>query len=201
VAAAKMNMQPEHVSASSFSRQSWARLSMSVDGLDGGEDAEMRRDLNQDAVASSALLSSARSPSRTPFQWIRIRPCRPSISMMHSRLSFKGEVTIGRLTEELHESRRDPRLASSWRCSPQPMSSASRTGCWMATSSQSAPPAGGECYSRGPAFQLLTATSEALGDAKDSRQGSAIVNTTAFRAGYPKSDAAKRLIWTPCLNL
>src|ERR1700722_3973871 len=50
----------------------------SVDGFNRNQDAQLRRDLNQDADSHKARLSTARSEARAPFNWIRSLPRRPS---------------------------------------------------------------------------------------------------------------------------
>ena len=56
----------------------------SVDGFNRNQDAQLRRDLNQDAASNKARLSIARSETEAPFNWIRSLPWRPSTSRVHS---------------------------------------------------------------------------------------------------------------------
>ena len=56
----------------------------SVDGFNRNQNAQLRRDLNQDAASNKARLSVARSETEAPFNWIRNLPRRPSTSRAHS---------------------------------------------------------------------------------------------------------------------
>ena len=56
----------------------------SVDGFNRNQDAQLRRDLDQDADSSNSRLSAARSETDAFFSWIRSLPRRPSSSMVHS---------------------------------------------------------------------------------------------------------------------
>ena len=46
----------------------------SVDGFNRNQDAQLRRDLNQDAASNKARLSVARSETEAPLNWIRSLP-------------------------------------------------------------------------------------------------------------------------------
>src|ERR1700691_2859250 len=56
----------------------------SVDGVYRNQNAQLRRDLDQDACSHSSRLSVARYEAGTFFNWIRSLPRRPSSSIMHS---------------------------------------------------------------------------------------------------------------------
>jgi hypothetical protein len=55
-----------------------------VDGFDRNQDAQLRRDLNQDADSSKSRLNVARYEAEAFFSWIRSLPRWLSSSMMHS---------------------------------------------------------------------------------------------------------------------
>jgi hypothetical protein len=55
-----------------------------VDGFDRNQDAQLRRDLNQDADSSKLRLNVATYEAGAFISWIRSLPRRPSSSMMHS---------------------------------------------------------------------------------------------------------------------
>src|SRR5579863_4041436 len=55
-----------------------------VDGVYRNQDAQLRRDLNQDADSHSSRLSVARYEADASFNWIRSFAWRPSSSITHS---------------------------------------------------------------------------------------------------------------------
>src|SRR5580692_4744233 len=56
----------------------------SVYSFDRNQDAQLRRDLDQDADSHNSRLSAARYEAEAFFNWIRSLPWRPSSSMVHS---------------------------------------------------------------------------------------------------------------------
>jgi hypothetical protein len=63
------------------------RIFPSINGLDGNQNANLRRDLNQAPGSQKARLRPARSGAVVPFHAIRIRPRGPSTSIVHSRVA------------------------------------------------------------------------------------------------------------------
>src|SRR6202451_2405024 len=55
-----------------------------VDGVYRNQDAQLRRDLDQDADSTNSRLKVARYEAEAPFSWIRSFPLRPSTSSVHS---------------------------------------------------------------------------------------------------------------------
>src|SRR5579863_2353266 len=64
-----------------------------VDGFNRNQDAQLRRDLNQDADSHNSRLSVARYEADAFFNWIRSLPRRPSSSRVHSGSGFALGVT------------------------------------------------------------------------------------------------------------
>src|SRR5580704_8384317 len=55
-----------------------------IDGVYRNQDAQLRRDLDQDADSTNSRLSVARYEAEAPFSWIRSFPLHPSTSSVHS---------------------------------------------------------------------------------------------------------------------
>jgi hypothetical protein len=64
-----------------------------VDGVYRNPDAQLRRDLDQEADSTNSRLSVARYEAEAPFSWIRSFPLRPSTSSVHSGTDCTSGVT------------------------------------------------------------------------------------------------------------
>jgi hypothetical protein len=84
----------------------------SVDGFNRNQDAQLRRDLDQDAASNKARLSAAKSETEAPFNWIRSLPWRPSTSRVHSGTDCVCGATSSTNAGEAGCRRTSPRVAT-----------------------------------------------------------------------------------------